>query len=84
MCQKEIAKVACPLRTIAMKSIARKEAGKVQAASLTSWRQDFRAARDALKQEGDTGSLKLRKDMPMYAKIQQVRRARISEIPPVH
>ena len=88
----KIAKVACPLRTIAMKSngtiamksIARKEAGKVKAASLTSWRQDFRAARDALKQEGYTGSLKLRKDMPMYAKIQQVRRARISEIPPVY
>ena len=88
---KRIAKVACPLRTIAMKSngtiamksIARKEAGKVKAASLTSWRQDFRADRaeqDALQQKWYTESLKLNKDMPMYAKIEQVRRARISEI----
>ena len=69
---------ARPVYTTVMKSTARKEAGKLKAASLTMWRQDFSTARDALKQEGYKGSLKLKKGMPMYAKIEELRKSRIA------
>ena len=59
-----------------MKSAARRQAGKLRAEALTSWRQEFKAAREALKEEGYKGSLKLKKGMPMYNKIQEVRKGR--------
>ena len=60
--------------TTVMKSAARKEAGKVKAASLTSWKQDVKAACEALKQEGYKGSLNLKKGSRLYAKIEVMRK----------
>ena len=60
------------------KSAGRKEAGKLKAESLRLWRQDFSAAREALKREGYKGSLKLKKGMPMYTKIEEMRQARVA------
>lgn len=75
---KKISATARPAYTTKPKSTARKEAGKLKAASLTTWRQDFRVAREALKQEGYAGSLKLKKGMPMYTKIEEVRKSRVA------
>ena len=58
------------------KSAGRKEVGRLKAESLRLWRQDFSAAREALKREGYKGSLKLKKGMPMYTKIEEMREAR--------
>ena len=58
------------------KSSARQNAGKRKTASLTEWRADFSAARMALKEGGYKGSLVLKKGMPMYMKIQELRHAR--------
>ena len=57
------------------KSVARQTAGKRKAASLKSWHARFRQARQALQDEGYTGSLKLKKGMPLYEKMQQMQRA---------
>ena len=57
------------------KSDARRAAGKRKADSLTSWRAEFTAARKALQDTGYTGSLCLKKGMPMYTKIQEIRQA---------
>ena len=78
---KKITAAARPAYATKLKSIRRKEAGKIKAESLATWRQDFSAARAALKQEGYTGSLKLKKGMPMYTKIEEVRRTRIATLP---
>ena len=61
------------------KSLARQNAGKIKAASFTSWTNDFKAAREALKQEGYKGSLKLKKGMPMYEKIQEIKKQRVAQ-----
>ena len=57
------------------KSKNRQDAGKRKAGSLKSWHAEFMAARKALKDTGYTGSLRLKKGMPMYAKIQELRQA---------
>ena len=60
------------------KSVARKEAGKLKAESLRLWRQDFSAAREALKREGYKGSLKLKKGVPMYINLKKCGKARVA------
>ena len=57
------------------KSKNRQDAGKRKAGSLQSWHAEFMAARKALKDTGYTGSLLLKKGMPMYATIQELRQA---------
>ena len=63
-------------RTLKAKSAARRNAGKVKAEALASWHADVRVARQALKNEGYTGSLNLKKGMPMHQKIMEIQNAR--------
>ena len=58
------------------KSAARQQAGKTKAVALAAWRKDFRDARQALKDEGYKGSLKLKKGLPMHTKIVELQKAR--------
>ena len=57
-------------------SNARIKAGKKKADSLKTWKEYCSAARLALKEEGYKGSFNLKKGMPMYKKIEEMRRAR--------
>ena len=59
-----------------VKSVARQNAGKTKAVALASWHKDVRAARQALKNEGYTGSLNLKKGMPVHQKITEIQNAR--------
>ena len=61
-----------------VKNAARREAGKLKAASLATYHQDFRAARQALKDEGYTGSLKLKKGLAMHTKIVELKQRRLA------
>ena len=60
-----------------LKNTARQAAGKLKAASLEMCHQDFKAARQALKDEGYTGSLKLKKGMPMHTKMLELKERRV-------
>ena len=62
------------------KSAARQEAGKSKVASLISWQQDVRAAKNALAAEGYQGSLKLAKGMPMHQKTMELQKARATSV----
>ncbi len=62
--------------SIKPKSTKRREAGTIKAALLAVYHQDFRAARQALKNEGYKGSLKMKKGMAMHTKIAELRKAR--------
>ena len=76
--QARLAKVAAPQGSgVEAKSSARQQAGKQKTASLVAWRGDFSAARQALKEEGYTGSFKLNKEGAFYQKIQSIRQARL-------
>ena len=59
------------------KSKKRQEAGKGKATSLGPWRAEFSEARQELKDEGYTGSLKLKRGMPLYDRIQAKRQAKM-------
>jgi len=65
-------------RSTHLKNSARQEAGKLKASSLAMYHQDFKAARQALKDEGYTGSLKLKKGMPMHTKMLELKEKRVS------
>jgi len=58
------------------KSSGRREAGKSKAVALKQWQQDVQAAGSALKKEGYTGSLNLKKGGALYSKILQLRSSR--------
>ena len=60
------------------KSVARVNAGKLKAVSLAMRHKDFKDARQALKDEGYEGSLKVKKGMPMHNKIVELQKARAS------
>ena len=64
------AKTECVKKT---KSAARQAAGKHKAVSLEEWQKDLSDARKALKDEGYTGSLRLKKGTPLFQKIQSIR-----------
>ncbi len=53
------------------KSARRKVAGRLKAASLTSWRQECASAREALKKEGYKGSLKVKKRRSLNCRRQK-------------
>ena len=67
-------------RSTRLKNAARQEAGKLKAGSLTMYHQDFKAARQALKDEGYTGSLKLKKGMPMHTKMLELKERRVAGV----
>ena len=58
-------------------SEARKEAGKRKVGSLSNWHGEVRTAHQDLKGNGYSGTLKLKKGMPLYERIQENRRARL-------
>ena len=60
------------------KSKKRQDAGKNKASSLALWRAECAEARQALKDEGYTGSLKFKKGLPLYEKIREIRQAALS------
>ena len=62
------------------KNAARQEAGKLKASSLAVYHQRFRAALQALKDEGYTGSLKLKKGMPMHTKMLELKAKRMAGV----
>ena len=73
---KKSVEIASKTHSVKPKSKKRKEAGKIKAASLKLYHEDFRAARKALKDEGYKGSLKMKRGMPMYAKVEELRKVR--------
>ena len=58
------------------KSTKRQDAGKVKVASLRSWQAETLAAIKALRESGYTGSVRVKKGMPVYAKIFELREAK--------
>ena len=46
---------------------------------MTTWHADFTAARKALQADGYKGSFCLKRGMPMYNKIEEMRQARFHE-----
>ena len=57
-------------------SEARKAAGKRKVGSLSNWHGEVRTAHQDLKGNGYAGTLKLKKGMPLYERIQENRRTR--------
>ena len=57
------------------KSVARKNAGKLKAAFLTTRNKTFKDAVEALKAEGYKGSLKIKKGMPVHNKMVELQKA---------
>ena len=45
---------------------------------MTTYHQDFRAARQSLKDENYTGSFKLKKGMPMHTKMVELELRRVT------
>ena len=66
-----------------MKSKARQLAGKQKIASVLAWKGDFNLESQALKLEGEQGSLKLNKKGALYLKIHPIRQARLLSLDPV-
>lgn len=56
------------------KSPKRVAAGRLKAVSLVKWTKDLRDAREALRNEGYEGSLKLAKGTPLYEKADAMKR----------
>ena len=78
--QNQAQKVAKKLTPVASaggktKSVARREAGKVKAASLVAWRQECAKAPAALKQEGYKGSMKVKPGQAVHNKITELRQS---------
>ena len=61
-----------------LKSLARQNAGKLKAASLTLRNNAFKDAVQSLKAEGYTGSFKMKKGGAVYNKIAELQKARVS------
>ena len=82
--RKVAARLAKQVQSAASKSAAkpksekRQAAGKRKATSLIAWHTEFSEARQALKDEGYTGTFKLKKGLPLYEKIQAKRRAKFT------
>ena len=60
------------------KSQKRQLAGKVKSASLAGWRAELSEARLELLNEGYTGTLKFKKGLPLYQKVQEMRQAKLA------
>ena len=60
------------------KSQKRQLAGKVKSASLAGWRAELSEARLKLLNEGYTGTLKFKKGLPLYQKVQEMRQAKLA------
>ena len=60
------------------KSKRRQEAGKRKTESLSPWRAEVSTACQELRNEGYKGSLKLKRGMPLYERIQTHRQARLA------
>ena len=58
-------------------SETRQAAGKRKTTSLTAWHTEFSEARQALKDEGYTGTLQLEKGLRVYEKITERRPAQL-------
>ena len=69
------ASIACGKK---LKSEKRQAAGKIKSASLAEWRAELCGARQELKNEGYTGSLKFKKGMRLYQKVQEKRQAKLA------
>ena len=69
-------KLAGP-RKVSATSEARKEAGRRKVGSLSNWQEEVRTAHQDLKGNGYSGTLKLKKGMPLYERIQENRRTRL-------
>ena len=60
-----------------VKTKARQIAGKRKAGSLKAWQADFKQVCDQQKSEGYIGSLKIKKGMPVYARMQELKQGRL-------